>query len=152
MKLSAEFMWLIPLSMGIGVAMSVQTALNRQLREYLYSPLQAALLSFLIGTILLTILVVFQNVSKPSLQQLLNLPWYLTLGGCLGVYAISMSIFMVPKLGLLSLSGLIIFAQIVTALLLDHFGILGTEKITLSWQRLLGSVVIFIGVLLTLQR
>jgi transporter family-2 protein len=38
------------------------------------------------------------------------------------------------------------------SMLLDHFGWLGVEKTTLNWQRLLGGVVIFIGVLLTLQR
>ncbi len=34
----------------------------------------------------------------------------------------------------------------------DHYGLLGTEKTPVNWQRLLGGVVIFIGVLLTLQR
>ncbi len=47
---------------------------------------------------------------------------------------------------------MIIFGQMVTSMLIDHFGFLGTEKVSINWQRLLGSVVIFIGVLLTLQR
>ena len=72
--------------------------------------------------------------------------------GCLGVYAISLSIYTVPQLGFLTLFGLIIFGQIMMSMLLDHFGWLGVEKTTLNWQRLLGGVVIFIGVLLTLQR
>jgi len=38
------------------------------------------------------------------------------------------------------------------SMLVDHFGVLGTEKAPINWQRLLGGVVIFIGVLLTLQR
>ncbi len=37
---------MLPLAFGIGIAMTFQTALNTQLREYFYSPLQAALLSF----------------------------------------------------------------------------------------------------------
>jgi len=37
-------------------------------------------------------------------------------------------------------------------MLLDHFGWLGVEKNPINWQRLLGAIVIFIGVLLTLQR
>ncbi len=83
---------------------------------------------------------------------MLNIPWYLWIGGCLGVYAISVSIYSAPKLSLLTLSGVIIFGQMVTSMLIDHFGFLGTEKVAINWQRLLGSVVIFIGVLLTLQR
>lgn len=152
MKIMTQLIWLIPLAMGIGIAMAFQTAINTQLREYLYSPLQAALFSFLIGTIVLAVLVFFQDVPKPNMQQLISIPWYFMLGGCLGVYAISISILTAPQLGLLSLSGLIIFAQIVTALLLDQLGLFGVEKIAINWQRLLGSVVIFIGVLLTFQR
>ena len=152
MKISSQLLLILPLAMGIGIAMAFQTAINSQLREYLYSPLQAALFSFLVGTIVLAVLVFFQQVEKPNLSTLLNIPWHLWIGGCLGVYAISMSIYSAPKLSLLTLSGVIIFGQMVTSMLIDHFGFLGTEKVSINWQRLLGSVVIFIGVLLTLQR
>lgn len=152
LKISAQMLLLIPFVLGIGIALTFQTAINSQLREYLNSPLQAALFSFLIGTIALSVLVFFQPVAKPNWQTLTQLPWFLWLGGLLGVYAMSMSIYSAPKLGLLSLSGLIIFGQIVMSMCLDHFGLLGTEKTAINWQRLLGGVVIFIGVLLTLQR
>ena len=74
------------------------------------------------------------------------------MGGCLGVYGISMSLFAALKLGLLTLSGLIIFGQILTSMIFDQFGLFGVEKTPINWQRFLGGVVIFIGVLLTLQR
>ena len=151
-KFSSQFLLLLPFAMGIGIAMTFQTAINSQLREYLHTPLQAALLSFFIGTIVLALLVFFQSSAKPSLQNLGQIPWYLWLGGCLGVYAISVSIYTAPKLGFLSLSGLIIFGQIFMSMILDHFGLLGVEKTPIHWQRLLGGVVIFFGVLLTLQR
>jgi len=50
------------------------------------------------------------------------------------------------------LSALVIFGQLVSSMIIDHFGWFDSEKIQLNWQRLLGGVVIFIGVLLTLQR
>jgi uncharacterized membrane protein YdcZ (DUF606 family) len=49
MKISTQLLLLLPLAMGIGIAMTFQTAINSQLREYLHSPLQAALLSFLVA-------------------------------------------------------------------------------------------------------
>lgn len=152
LKLSSQLLFLLPLTMGIGIAMTFQTAINTQLREYLHSPLQAALLSFLVGTLLLAILVIVQADQRPTLSSLAVIPWYLWLGGCLGVYAISMSIYTAPKLGFLTLSGLIIFGQIAMSMIVDQFGLLGTDKTPVNWQRLLGGVVIFIGVLLTLQR
>ena len=151
-KITSQLLFILPLALGVGIAMAFQTAINSQLREHLHSPLQAALLSFLVGTIVLACMVYFQNTAKPSFGELAQIPWFLWVGGCLGVYAISMSIYSAPKLSLLTLSGVIIFGQMVTSMLIDHFGFLGTEKVSINWQRLLGSVVIFIGVLLTLQR
>ncbi|ENW79095.1 hypothetical protein F909_03420 [Acinetobacter sp. ANC 3929] len=152
MKISSQLLLILPLALGIGIAMAFQTAINAQLRENLNSPLQAALLSFLIGTLILACLVYFQGATKPSLSELSQIPWFLWLGGCLGVYAISMSIYTAPKLGFLTFSGLVIFGQLVISMFIDHFGWLGTDKTPINWQRLLGSIVIFIGVLLTLQR
>ena len=99
MKITSHLLMLLPLAMGIGIAMTIQTAINSQLREYLYSPLQAALLSFLVGTIALAVLVFFQSAEKPNVDMLRQIPWFLWLGGCLGVYSISVSIYTAPKLG-----------------------------------------------------
>lgn len=152
LKISSQLLFLLPLALGVGIAMAFQTAINSQLREHLHSPLQAALLSFTVGTIVLALMVFFQSAEKPSVAELANIPWLLWIGGCLGVYAISMSIYTAPKLGFLTFSGLVIFGQLVISMLLDHFGLLGTDQTPINWQRLLGSIIIFVGVLLTLQR
>ncbi|WP_288366857.1 DMT family transporter [uncultured Acinetobacter sp.] len=151
-KLSSQVLLFLPLALGIGIAMAIQTALNTQLRESLHSPLQAAFISFLIGTIVLSLLVSFEDATKPSLAQLGQIPWYLWLGGFLGVYAISVSIYTAPKFGFLTLSGVIIFGQLGMSMLLDHFGWLGNEKIPVNWQRVLGAIMIFAGVIFTFQR
>ncbi|MCJ8161365.1 DMT family transporter [Acinetobacter zhairhuonensis] len=151
-KISSQLLFMLPLTFGIGIAMTFQTSINSQLREHLYSPLQAGLLSFCVGTLVLALLVLILPSEKPHLQDFSSIPWYLWLGGCLGVYAISISIYTAPKLGFLTFSGLVIFGQILTSMIFDHYGLLGTDKTPVNWQRLLGGVVIFIGVLLTLQR
>ncbi len=142
----------LPLALGIGLAMVVQTAINTQLREYLNSPLQAALFSFMVGTLLLIILVVLQPIAKPSLLQIQSIPWFLWLGGVLGVYAISASIVTAPQLGFLTFTGVVIFAQLFLSIWVDHFGWLGVERTPINWQRVGGAVLIFLGVLLTLKR
>lgn len=106
----------------------------------------------MIGTIVLGLLVSFEDATKPSLAQLGQIPWYLWLGGFLGVYAISVSIYTAPKFGFLTLSGVIIFGQLGMSMLLDHFGWLGNEKIPVNWQRVLGAIMIFAGVIFTFQR
>lgn len=150
-KLSSQVLLFLPLALGIGIAMAIQTALNTQLRESLHSPYKQRLF-LLIGTIVLGLLVSFEDATKPSLAQLGQIPWYLWLGGFLGVYAISVSIYTAPKFGFLTLSGVIIFGQLGMSMLLDHFGWLGNEKIPVNWQRVLGAIMIFAGVIFTFQR
>jgi transporter family-2 protein len=149
---------LIPLifAAGIGLAMATQTAINSQLRQYLNSPIQAAFFSFLVGTICLAImmLVMMWNGSalKPTLSQLNEIPVWLWVGGLLGVYAVTASIYTAPKLGFLTFTGLVLFGQVIMSMLLDHFGLIGVEKNPVNWQRLLGAILIAIGIIFTLQR
>ena len=73
MKMSSQLLLLLPLAMGVGMAMAFQTAINSQLREYLHSPLQAALLSFLVGSMLLVVLVFVQNCYKKTIGEFLTI-------------------------------------------------------------------------------
>ena len=149
---------LIPLffAAGVGLAMATQTAVNSQLRQYLNSPIQAAFFSFLVGTICLAImmLVMMWNGSalKPTLSQLNEIPVWLWVGGLLGVYAVTASIYTAPKLGFLTFTGLMLFGQVIMSMLLAHFGLIGVEKNPVNWQRLLGAILIAIGIIFTLQR
>ena len=149
---------LIPLifAAGIGLAMATQTAVNSQLRQYLNSPIQAAFFSFLVGTICLAIMMLVMmwngSATKPTLSQLNEIPIWLWVGGFLGVYAITASIYTAPKLGFLTFTGLVLFGQVIMSMLLDHFGLIGVEKNPVNWQRLLGAILIAIGIIFTLQR
>ncbi len=81
MKISSQLLLLFPLTLAIGVMLTIQTALNTQMRMYLHSPLQPAFFSFLIGTIVLAVMVMLQSAPKPQLNELAQIPWYLWLGG-----------------------------------------------------------------------
>lgn len=149
---------LIPLffAAGVGLAMATQTAVNSQLRQYLNSPIQAAFFSFLAGTICLAIMMLVMmwngSATKPTLSQLNEIPVWLWVGGLLGVYAVTASIYTAPKLGFLTFTGLVLFGQVIMSMLLDHFGLIGVEKNPVNWQRLLGAILIAIGIIFTLQR
>ena len=82
-KLSSQVLLFLPLAFGIGIAMpfkrrSIHNCVNR------YIPLTSSVYFFLIGTIVLGLLVSFEDATKPSLAQLGQIPWYLWLGGFLG--------------------------------------------------------------------
>lgn len=136
----------------IGIAMATQTAVNSQLREYLNSPIQAAFFSFLVGTICLAILMLVESPARPTIQQISTVPIWLWVGGLIGVYCISVSIYTAPKLGFLTFTGLVLFGQVIMSSLLDHFGLIGVEKQAINWQRIFGAILIAIGIIFTLQR
>lgn len=140
------------LTAAIGIAMATQTAVNTQLKTYLNSPIQAAFFSFFIGTLCLAIWVILEPSTRPTFSQLANVPIWLWVGGVLGVYAISTSIYTAPTLGFLTFTGLVLFGQLLMSACLDHFGWLGVEQQPINWKRMIGIVCIGVGILFTLQR
>lgn len=73
--------------------------------------------------------------------------WHVTAGCFFTVYIVSMT-FVAPRIGLGNAIVLVIVAQIVTAVVIDHFGLLGASVTPLDWKRALGIVFLVAGVLL----
>lgn len=73
--------------------------------------------------------------------------WHVTAGCFFTVYIVSMT-FVAPRIGLGNAIVLVIVAQIVTAVVIDHFGWLGAAVTPLDWKRALGVAFLIAGVLL----
>ncbi|GAL31433.1 integral membrane protein [Vibrio variabilis] len=139
---------LVLLSVIVGTTLASQAGVNAQLRTGLSSPLQAAFISFVIGTIVLGTLVVLEGKPWFPIGSLKNLPWWAWLGGFLGAFNIAMSIYLAPKLGALALAISIVCGQVIASLFYDQYGLLGYPKIELSPHRIGGAILIVIGVIL----
>lgn len=144
-----EFSTLIIMGLALGVGLATQAGVNAQLRQHLQSPYQAAFISFLIGTLALAVVVGVQQTARPSLHELLNIPAWLWLGGVLGAFNVSMAVILAPRLGALSFTIVVVCGQMLTSLLLDHFGWLGFEQHSINWQRVVGSGLVVMGLVLT---
>jgi bacterial/archaeal transporter family-2 protein len=73
--------------------------------------------------------------------------WHLTAGCFFTVYIVSMT-FVAPRIGLGNAIILVVVAQIVTAVAIDHFGLLGATVTSLDWKRALGVAFLVTGVVL----
>lgn len=144
--------FLLPLSLLIGLSVASQAGVNAQLRQALSNPVQAAFISFLIGTIVLGIIAFFQGDAWFTAGSLATIPWWAWLGGILGAFNIAMSVFLAPKLGAMILAVSVVCGQLLASMVLDHHGWLGYPKIDISAQRLLGSVLVIIGLLLVAKQ
>lgn len=142
-----EVYYLIAFIAGSGIA--VQSGANAQLRLLVNNPLITALISFLVGTVVL-VLLVLTTASKqlPSVQVLAHISWWKWLGGIMGAFYISSVIITAPKIGAANTLGFVMAGQLLFAVLFDHFGWLGFQAHTVSPMRILGVALLLLGIYL----
>lgn len=150
MPTSLLFPMLVIALAGAGVA--AQPAFNAQLASELGSPLRAALVNFLAGATVLSV-IVLATASRagglPAPRTLLQVPPHLWLvGGTLGALFVATATWATPKVGAGIFFATLVAAQLVAAMLLDHFGLLGLAERPASLVRIGGAVLLVIGAVL----
>ncbi len=136
----------IPVLMG--AALATQTGINAKLRYYVRSPYLASGLSFLIALFFLIILCLIQRQElQISLSFIQTHPYWIWLGGILGMIVLTGNILLFSKLGSLLSSVLPIMGQIVMGMLIDTFGLFYSPVKNLNFVRLLGLFLLILGVL-----
>lgn len=144
----AHFWWLVLVALVAGTCIPIQAGVNARLSLWAGSPLLAAAISFTVGTLVLTAGVLVSRVPLPGLSSAATQPWWLWCGGALGAFFVAVTIFLAPRLGATNMLAWLLAGQMLAALLLDHFGLLGYPLHSLSIGRLAGVVLLVAGVLL----
>lgn len=135
-----------------GCALATQTGVNTQLRSIVGNPVLAALISFTVGTLALVVyLLIFDRQGLQGFSQLPGISWYKLTGGLIGALFVSGVIIIAPRIGAANTACLIVAGQILFALLLDHFGLLGFELHKLTIMRFFGAILLIGGVFLILK-
>ncbi len=129
-----------------GTLLPTQAGINAQLAKQLGNPLLAAMISFLFGTVALFLFTAISHPSLPTFERLMQIPWYFWLGGLLGVMYLTATIILAPLLGAANMIGLIIAGQMLAAIALDHFGLVGFPLHPLSLGRVVGVMLLITGV------
>ena len=139
---------LLMVALGIGVFLPLQAGINAELRLWLGHPLQAALISFSVGTVALVVLNLGLRIPFGGPQPLSGAPWWVWLGGLLGAVYVSMTIVLAPRLGAAAMLGAAMTGQLIGSLLLDHYGAVGYAVRPISIERIAGAALLLAGVLL----
>ncbi len=135
-----------------GIAIATQAPINARLREIVVSPVMSALISFAIGTIALFVMHLTGFAGPASFDRILKMPWWYWIGGVLGAFFVFAALTSVSKLGAATVVSLVIVGQLVAALTIDTFGLFGMPVVPLSWQRIVGMVLLMLGAYLMKQR
>jgi transporter family-2 protein len=137
------FFYILPLLAG--VAMTVQSGINAQLRAAISHPILAAFISFLGGTLVLALMLVFSKQAFPALSAYSDISWYKFTGGLLGVFVVTVVLLSVQEIGAANMFVLIIAGQLITAVLMDHFGVLGIKQSPITVQKMIGLICLIVG-------
>jgi len=130
-----------------GAMIALQAPTNAMLARAGGSPVLAALLSFVVGTIGL-LAVWLASGNRPRTSAFAGLPWYAWVGGLYGALFVAVAAYAAPRIGLATLITIGIAGQIVMAMWLDQIGALGLPRDPASLTRLAGALLVVVGVVL----
>jgi len=111
-----------------GATMATQGKLNSELSKSL-GLLTATFLVHLLATIILAIIVLIAGIGRANLAKVTGVKWYTLLGGPLSVLIIYAVAYSLSKVSAAAGTTAIIVMQLLTAALIDHLGILGSERL-----------------------
>jgi len=137
----------IIIALALGAVLPIQAAINSRLAKTADSPVMSAFVSFAVGTIALMLFLIlsgrfkFEFVSSQS-------PWWIWTGGLLGTFFVAGIVYILPTLGVVLSFSLVLAGQMFVAILFDQFGWLGVAVREISVGKIIGAVLLIIGVVL----
>ena len=111
----------------------------------------AASVSFVVGTVALVLITVLVGGGFGEVGEARSLAWYYLAGGILGAVYVTTALVAVRSLGAGGVVAATIAGQLSLSLVIDQLGILGVEKQPITWQRVLGVVMLAAGTLLIVR-
>jgi bacterial/archaeal transporter family-2 protein len=139
---------LMGFALVVGGLVPLQLTFNSQLGGVTKNAFSASLLVFLVGTLALSLVVLFLRPNLPSLTQLAQAPKTIWLGGLIATFYIIAVVIITPKLGVALTVSLILVGQLCVGVLLDHLGAFGNPQHSLSSLRALGLTLMVAGAIL----
>jgi transporter family-2 protein len=140
--------WLYPFILLAGVLQAAGNSMNGQLNKSMSNPWLAATISF--GLIVFLFAALFAVIPRPlpTAADVAEMPWWAPLGGLTGAVAVFAGLLFVNKIGAGPFNGLLITANILFSLAIDHFGLLHMPVHAINVWRVLGGVLMVGGIAL----
>jgi transporter family-2 protein len=137
------------LAMTGGALIAAQAPINARLRIALASPVGSALVSFVVGTVILLAATLIVGDVPAVVRGLGDGPWWAYLGGACGAVFVFATLYASPRVGVTTTFVAVILGQVVMAALIDRFGWLGARQVPLSGERLaaIGLLVVSVALL-----
>jgi bacterial/archaeal transporter family-2 protein len=138
------------LTVFAGGLIALQAPINSMLGKSV-GTFAAASVSFVVGTIALVLITLLVGGGFGDVDQARHLSWYYLLGGVLGAVYVTTALVAVRSLGAGGVTAATISGQLTLSLVIDQLGILGVDERVITWQRVLGVVLLAAGTILIVR-
>ena len=144
-----EFIVLILLALIGGIAVTLQGQFMGVMDQSIGTR-KSVFITYAGGGLVITLLMLF--LRGGNLRAAASVPWYAFSAGLLGLLIVGTIGFTVPRLGLTTALTLVLTGQFVASLLIEQFGWFGAPVRPFEWTRVVGILILLLGVWLTTRR
>lgn len=124
-----------------GMLLAIMIFYNGMLGRII-GPYMSTLVFHVLGFILI---LTISMIRKNRLPNLKKLPFIFFLPGVLGVVTILLNNICIPKIGITLTVGVSLYGQLVTSILVEHFGLFGMSINRFRKEKILGFLIISLG-------
>ncbi len=139
---------LVPFIFVAGALQAFGAVMSAQLRASLANPWLASAVAFAINAFFFSTLFAVLPRPLPTLQGVASMPWWAPLAGLVGAVAVFAGLLFADKIGAGPLNGLVITANILASLAIDHFGLMGVPPHAINSGRVVGGLLMIAGIAL----
>lgn len=134
------------LMFAAGVGIPIMAALNAGLGARIDNPNAATAIAFMVAALAAFVSLVWTGL--PALADVARAPPLTLAAGLLVAFYVLSVTFAAPRIGLGNAIFFVLLGQLVTAAVIDHFALFGALHSAITWRRVLGLVLMAIGVYL----
>ncbi|SFC41966.1 DMT family transporter [Pseudoalteromonas denitrificans] len=142
-----------------GACIAIQAAMNAQLGQVFNNSLLATSYAFLASFLLVAGITFYlsfnhQVATSQSLfsdeftESIKQVPWYLWLSCVFSVIGVASFYFLIPKMGVGNMMSYALTGQILVAMIISHFGLFDSPSKLISATKLMGTVLLILGIIL----
>jgi transporter family-2 protein len=142
--MSAQLLY-IAAAIAIGACVSLQPPINVVMARTLGGPLLAASISIAISLVCIVAVWLTWGQGAGDLAQVSALPWWVVVGGLVGVVFVAGGVTVAPTLGVALFFVCVVAGQLLGATLADQFGAFGMPVKPVSPMKLVGLGLVLAG-------
>ncbi|MBW1897595.1 MAG: DMT family transporter [Deltaproteobacteria bacterium] len=131
-------------SLLMGAMLSIYLPMNSAVSKYLESTITATITFFFVALISSIIIFAVWGESE-TINKIGDVPFWLYLTGVFSAFMILGTTYLIPKIGMRQFFILTITGQILTAIVLGHYGFLGMPRDPIATKKLIGAVLVIFG-------